>query len=252
MVTIIHNTYDQNMYVRESAELNIKSLQDSGIDYQYIIYNDHGDPSIIEDIRHLLNNKVEYIYSNINYGMGVCSGGWIGAIPYIKGDCIHNIGQDDIFSSLFYIKSLELLNDSDIYLVYSNGFVVNENLTFANQLMGPLHNMDYSNPKHVFDQWFQRRGDVLTAANNYIPAPGVIYKTILHELIEPPNLVEFKGSADFEYWARILFNGFGIKYNPNPNWFYRMSRYSYGQKSTATTDIWNKNILNKYQKCIMQ
>jgi hypothetical protein len=249
-ISIIHNVYDRNIYIRESVILNVKSLKESGIDYQYIIFNDKGDINIEEDVRDLINDKIEYHYSDYNFGQGVCTGGWVGALPLVKGDLIHNMGQDDIFSSMFYKNSIKSLTHPDIYLSYSNGFVVGKDLMFSGQLMGPIQNMDYSNPKEVFNSWFQRKGNILTAANNNIPAPGVIYKKELHDKIGPPDLNEFKGSADFEYWARVLFNGLGVIYNPSPTWLYRMSEYSYGSKPTARTDIWNKNILNKYQKCI--
>jgi len=91
MISVIHNTYERNIYVRESATLNIKALQESGLDYQYIIFNDKWDESILEDVKDLLSDKVEYYYSDFNYGMGICSGGWVGAIPLLKGKYVHNI-----------------------------------------------------------------------------------------------------------------------------------------------------------------
>jgi hypothetical protein len=250
MISIIHNTYDKNIYVRESAILNIKALEESGIDYQYIIFNDKGDSSIYDDIKDLINDKVEYHYSDFNFGLKLTSGGWTGAIPLLKGEYIHNIGQDDVFTCAFYQALLPKLEDPNIYLAYSNGFVVNSALVATGQFMGPFSEIDYSSPRKIFDLWFQRKNNTLTAANNYIPAPGVIYKKVLHELIGPPDIKSFKGSADFEYWARILFNNLGVHYNPKALWLYRMSEYSYGSKSSANTDLWNSLIKEKYQHLI--
>ena len=55
----------------------------------------------------LLTDKVEYHYSDINYGSGKCSGGWVGAIPLIKGDIVHNTGQDDVFTDQFYQEAIK-------------------------------------------------------------------------------------------------------------------------------------------------
>lgn len=250
MISVIQNTYERNPFVRESAALTIKALEESKLDYQYIIFNDKGDELIFEDVKDLLNDKVEYIYSEHNFGMGVCSGGWVGALPYVKGDLIHNTGQDDVFTSTFYLELTNELKREDIFLAYANGFVVDNNLSTQGALMSAMGALDYSNPKRVFNQWFQRQGNILGRANNFIPAPGVIYKKELHTLIGEPDLLTFKGSADFEYWARVLYNGLGVSYVPKPIWLYRMSEYSAGSKTTATTEIWNNLILEKYQKLV--
>jgi len=250
MISVIQNTYERNPFIRESAALTIKALEESKLDYQYIIFNDKGDKLIFEDIKELLTDKVEYVYSEYNFGMGVCSGGWVGALPYVKGDLIHNTGQDDVFTSAFYLELTDQLKREDIYLAYANGFVVVNNLSTQGALMGPLGSLNYSNPKQVFNQWFQKDGNILRAANNYIPAPGVIYKKELHTLIGEPDLINFKGSADFEYWARVLYYNMGVAYVGKPLWLYRMSEYSAGTKPSATTDIWNKLILEKYQNLI--
>jgi hypothetical protein len=254
MVSIIHNTYEKNIHIKESATLNIKALDDSKLDYQYIIFNDKGNPEIYDDIKHLISDKVEYHYSDTNYGMGICSGGWIGAIPLLKGEYIHNIGQDDVYTSAFYKNLTDRLLDPNIFLAYCNGFKVNPDLSLQGSTLSIMQNIDYTNPKMIFNMWFGRQGDILTSANNYIPAPGVIYKKELHNLIGNPNLEIFKGSADFEYWARVLFNGFQISYEPMPLWLYRMSQYSLGSKPLAEkeTPNWNNLILQKYQKCITQ
>lgn len=186
--------------------------------------------------------------------MKVCSGGWVGAIPLIEGEYIHNIGQDDVYTSLFYTSLFERLNKSDIYLTYANGFKVHPDLTLQGQTLGPIANIDYSNPKEVFNIWFGRQDNVLTRANNFIPAPGVVYKKELHNIIGEPDLKTFRGSADFEYWARVLHNGLGVSYEPKPLWLYRMSEYSLGSKPLAEqeTPNWNNLILQKYQECLTQ
>jgi hypothetical protein len=254
MISVIHNTYERNIHIRESATLNIKALEESGFDYQYIIFNDKGDEGIFEDVKDLLSDKVEYHYSDFNYGMGICSGGWVGAIPLLKGEYIHNIGQDDVYTSMFYKALGRHLENPNVYLAYCNGFKVNSHLSLLGETLGPLQHMDYSNPKEVFNIWFGREGDTLTRANNFIPAPGVVYKKELHDIIGEPDLKTFKGAGDFEYWARVLFNGLGVVYEPNLYWLYRMSEYSLGSKPEAGDQIsgWTKLIIQKYQKCLMQ
>lgn len=253
-ITVIHNTYARNEYVRESLALNVKALEDSGLSFQYIVFNDNGDPLIKQDLEGLIIGNVEYIYSEYNYGMKMCSGGWIGAQPYVKGDLIHNIGQDDVYTPLFYKSLVDKLRDPDIYLAYANGFKVNSNLTLQGETLGPIQELDYSQPKRVFDFWFQRQGNTLRSANNYIPAPGVVYKKKIHDIIGLPDLETFKGSADFEYWARVLFNGLGVSYDPKPLWLYRISEHSLGSQGWAkeVTPNWNNLILKKYQEWLAQ
>jgi len=253
-VTIIHNTYARNEYVRESLSLNVKALEDSGIDYQYIVFNDNGDPLIKQDIEGLIKGKVEYIYSDFNYGMKMCSGGWVGAQPYVKGDLIHNTGQDDVYTALFYKSMVERLKAPTIHLAYANGFKVTSNLCFQNQVLGLIQEMDYSQPRKVLDTWFVRKENTYTQARNFIPAPGVVYKKEIHDIIGLPDLENFRGSADFEYWARVLFNGLGVSYDPRPLWLYRISEYSLGTKPLAEkeTPNWNNLILKKYQECLTQ
>lgn len=254
MISVIHNTYERNIYVEESATLNVKALEESGLDYQYIIFNDKGDEGIYEDVKNILSDKVEYHYSEFNYGMGICSGGWVGAIPLLKGKYVHNIGQDDVYTSIFYQTLFNNLQDPNVYLTYSNGFKVNSQLNFLGQTLGPMQHLDYSKPIDVFNAWFGREGNTLTKANNYIPAPGVVYKKELHDIIGEPDLNNFKGSADFEYWARVLFNNLGVVYEPRPLWLYRMSEYSLGSKPLAEREHvnWNNSILKKYQECLTQ
>jgi len=105
-ISIIHNLYKRNPHVNESIQYNILALEEVNIDYQYILFNDKGDKDIYDDIKDFINDKVEYHYSKINYGMGRCSGGWVGAIPLLKGDIVHNTGQDDVFIADFYKRSI--------------------------------------------------------------------------------------------------------------------------------------------------
>ena len=97
-VSIIHNVYQKNPYINDSIQYNIIALETANLDYQYIIFNDKGDKEIYDDDKNLVNEKVIYHYSDKNFGQGKCSGGWVGAIPLIKGDIIHNTGQDDVFT----------------------------------------------------------------------------------------------------------------------------------------------------------
>lgn len=250
MVSVIHNSYQQNKYFRESVLLNVRALEESSLEYQYIIFNDNGDKKLLDEVKDLLSDKVEYYYSPVNFGMKVCSGGWVGAIPLLKGTYVHNTGQDDVFSFLFYKKLVEHLQSPDVYLAYANGFKTLSNLVSPGEVFDALTPLDYSNPRAVFNSWFGVKNNTPTQANNFIPAPGVIYKKELHDLIGEPDLVNFKGSADFEYWARILFYGYGVSYEPTPLWLYRISEFSLGSKPAAEEEAKNNNnrILEKFAK----
>ena len=254
MINVIHNTYEKNKYLRESVISNVKAIKDTTLDFNYIIFNDHGDKSIYEDVKDLVGGSVSYVYSDINYGLKVCSGGWVGAIPLTKPGLIHNIGQDDVYTPLVYLSLVERLEDPEIMLAYANGFKVNTNLTLQGQTLGPLQNLDYSKPTEIFNSWFGVQNGIITRANNFIPAPGVIYKRELHDLIGLPNIEAFKGSIDFEYWARVLFTGHKVSYEYRPLWLYRMSEYSLGSRPLAEreTPNWNNLIVKQYQEWLTQ
>jgi hypothetical protein len=253
-VSVIHNTFRFNPFIRESVILNLKALEEAGVDYQYIVFNDNGDIEIEDQVKDL---NVEYFYSDFNFGMKMCSGGWVGAIPLLKGDLIHNTGQDDVFTSYFYKSIIETFNSTNCDLVYSNGFKVNENLTPTGEFMGPTSNIDYSNPKLMFNQWFGVTNNKITKTNNFIPAPGTVYKITLHNEIGEPDLDNFRGVADFEYWTRVLFYKKQVQYIPTPCWFYRMSQYTttlevidgkLNEKDLASYYL--NNLKEKYQKLL--
>jgi len=223
-ISVIHNTYRDNPFIRESVILNLKALEEANIDYQYIVFNDNGDKKIEKYVNDL---PVLYHYSDYNFGMKICSGGWVGAIPLLEGDLIHNTGQDDVFTSMFYKLSYDTFVKTNCDLVYCNGIKVNDNLTAQNELMGPVSQYwNYDSPREVFNSWMHIRGGKITGANNYIPAPGTIYKKSLHDEIGLPDLKTFGGVCDFEYWVRVLFSNKIVKYIELPCWMYRMSEYS--------------------------
>lgn len=224
-VSVIHNLYKKNPFVNETVRLNLLALELSGVEYQYILFNDNGDKEIKNDIKEFLSNKnVEYHYSKTNFGMRMCSGGWIGALPHVKGDLIHNTGQDDVMSSQFYELSVRFLDThSDIYLIHTNCFKVNERLEVHSFGMNPEFKLNYADPISCFKFWFgiDEQLDQVTRANNNMMACGVIYRKDLHDLIGEPDLKEFTGAADFEYWSRILFNEYKCHYINQPLWLYR-------------------------------
>jgi hypothetical protein len=250
-LSIVHNLYKKNPYVNETVRLNLIALNESGVNYQYILFNDHGDESVREDVQEFLSDKVEYIYSDINYGKKLCSGGWIGAQSYVKGDLIHNTGQDDVFTPYFFKQSVQLHeNDSELMLVFSNGFKTNEKLELVSLLL-PLTDIPYyySDPLSCFRAWFgvgENGKNEITRANNNIPAPGVIYKKELHNRIGLPDLENFLGAGDFEYWARTLFYNQKCKLIPRPLWLYRCSPLSTSVGNDNKITEWVDKIKSKY------
>lgn len=242
-ITVIQNVYLKNPFIAESLAMNIIALTESGINFQYIVFNDNGDKTIETDIADFINTleltdelvqsfrKVEYVYSNINYGKKMCAGGYVGAIPYIKGDIIQHIGQDDVFTLEFYKMANDLFTNSpDIYFTTFNGLKTNEKLEIIAFMINPYYNMDCSKPRELFKLWFgiEPPNYEVTKANNGFLAPGTLYKKQLHDLIGTFDLENFRGAADFEYWARILYNGYKGIYISTPSWFYRISEYSVG------------------------
>ena len=136
-ISIIHNVYQKNPYINDSIQYNIIALETANLDYQYIIFNDKGDKEIYDDVKDLINKKVVYHYSDKNFGQGKCSGGWVGAIPLIEGDIIHNTGQDDVFTKDFYIKAKEAFLQPDISFFSCNGIKTDEQLNQKETLINP-------------------------------------------------------------------------------------------------------------------
>ena len=238
-ISIVQCVYKENPYILESLKLNLKAIEDSKFidDYEYIIFNDKGDKSVYESISNIVENdkNIRYVYSDINFGKKKCRGGWIGSIPHIKKDLIHIVDQDDVVTKTFYDKCLREFKNKDIDLVTTNGFKVNEDLTINNVMINLNFDFDYSNPIEGFKFWYgvgkKYGGDDLnkvTRANNNFLASGTIYRKELHNIVGLPNLDEYEGACDFEYWSRILFNERKCHYIKNPLWLYRISEYSAG------------------------
>lgn len=240
-LSIVHNVYKINPYIRESLQYNLLAVKNLDVDYEYIVFNDAGDKKVIDDIKDIVetNPKVKYHYSEVNYGFGQCRGGWYGSIPLISGDILHCIDDDDVFVEAFYKAALPYLQNKDIMFFSSNGLKADENLTPTSTFTNPSVKIDYTNPlsrwKEWFgvsdagvDPWFQTPipKNKVTRANNMLTASGTIYKTILHDLVGKPDPEGFRGTHDFEYWARILFNGYKGIYSSTPLWYYRISDHS--------------------------
>ena len=235
-ISVIHNLYQRNPYVNESVRYNIHALEEANIDYQYILFNDKGDKKIYEDIQDLISDKVEYHYSDINYGQGKCSGGWMGAIPLLKGNIVHNTGQDDVFVADFYKKAIGVFTNPQIMFFSCNGIKTDENLNQIGPLIHPQYHPDYSRPLDRFKEWFGITNNKITQANNGMLAPGTLYRKEVHDLIGLPSLDEFFGVGDFEYWARMLFYELKGIYESTPLWLYRISDHSISHSEK------NKNI----------
>lgn len=245
-ISIIHNLYKKNRHVNESVKLNLLALKKANVDYEYILFNDNGDKDVFDDVEEFVSDTVKYHYSDINYGHKQCSGGWVGAIPLLTGDLVHNTGQDDVFSEMFYTKCIKNFTQySDLSLCFSNAFEVNENLQPRSIMLPPTYQgfeMYYSHPFNCFSQWFGVQNNKTTKANNYMLAPGVVYKRSLHDEIGIPEIDNFLGVCDFEYWARVLFNNKRCMYIEYPCWLYRKSEYS---TSNEITDNKVNQLLDK-------
>tara|TARA_Y100001938_G_C8100572_1_gene441359 strand:- start:9118 stop:9969 length:852 start_codon:yes stop_codon:yes gene_type:complete len=238
-ISIVQCVYKENPYIVESLKLNLKAIKNSNLinDYEYIIFNDKGDKSIYDSISDIVENdkNITYIYSDINFGKKKCRGGWIGSIPHVSKDLIHLTDQDDVMTHSFYDMCLKEFENKDIDLVTTNGIRVNEKLCAESVMINPEFDFDYSNPIEAFKFWYgigekyggNNKNEVTRANNNFL-GPGTIYRTKLHDIIGLPNLDEYEGAADLEYWSRVLFNERKCCYIKNPLWLYRISEYSAG------------------------
>tara|TARA_R110002153_G_scaffold90704_2_gene221318 strand:+ start:67 stop:912 length:846 start_codon:yes stop_codon:yes gene_type:complete len=247
-ISVIQNVWKRNPYIAETIEYNLLALEEAGVDYQYIIFNDKGDKEIYEDVQSVIedNPNVLYHYSDVNFGDGKCTGGWLGAVPLLEGDIVHNTGQDDVFVADFYRRAVLAFEDGDVMFFTCNGYQVNEKLENHKPILDPRARLDYNNPHARFrewfgisdqgiDPWFQTSipKNEVTRANNMISAPGTLYRKSLHDIIGTPSPDEFYGTCDFEYWARILFYKNRGLYDPKPLWLYRVSEYSHHQEATS-------------------
>ena len=145
-ISVIHNVYNRNPYISESIQYNLAALDEAKVDYQYIIFNDKGDEEIYDDVEHILNENTEYYYSKHNFGMGICTGGWVGALPLVNGDIIHNTGQDDVFIADFYKKAIEVFSNSEIMFFSCNGIRTDEKLNQQGPMIPPQFHPNYAQP----------------------------------------------------------------------------------------------------------
>ena len=194
-ISVIHNLYKRNPYVNESVQYNLHALKEANIDYQYILFNDNGDKEIFDDVKDLVNDKVIYHYSNYNFGMGICSGGWVGALPLVEGDIIHNTGQDDVFTRDFYEKGKIAFSLPEVMFFSSNGIRADEKLNQLGPMIHPEFKPNYMEPLDRFKEWFGITNNEITRANNAMLAPGTMYRKELHNLIGEPDLKTFRSEV---------------------------------------------------------
>lgn len=260
-ISVIHSVFRYNPLIAESLELNLLALEQSQVPYQYIVFNDNGDKSIFDDIKHLLNKNTEYIYSDINYGKHRCRGGWIGASKYITGDILHYTDQDDVMTSLFYENVYKTFMSNKNYMFFtSNAFVVNEDLSYMSLGLNPRLTYDtYKNVKYALRHCLGIKTPEYKITDLYNPllTPGTVYRKELHDLIGLPDLDTFGGIADFEYWLRIMYYGYIGNYVNLPLFYFRMSQYTTGneiidgkQNRAYWHEVSNKLLIKKYSNLL--
>ncbi|MBJ23429.1 MAG: hypothetical protein CMB64_02050 [Euryarchaeota archaeon] len=259
MLSVIQSVYNKNPLIAKSTINQISSLDSLDIEFQFILFNDKGDKEIINDIPdHIKNHKYfEYHYSDFNYGNKTASGGFLGAKDLIKFPFVHSSNQDDFYNPTFYSLSLKhlLSLDNTYAAVCSNCYHINEEFEIEGIPLPTEDvemNVHWSNPTFMFDWMFGIDGDTLTRSSNFIYFPGTIFRAELYEKIGSPDIVNFGGSCDFEYWARAVFNGYKFKYLGLPTWSYMKSSYSHSLTSQSNPnlsreEIYNPRIINKYQ-----
>lgn len=270
MLTVVQSIYNKNPLISVSTQTSLLALDTLGIEYQYILYNDAGDPDAIKDIpKNILEHKnLEYYYSDFNHGYGVAPGGFTGVIDKIKYPYILQSNQDDFYTPSFFSLSLKniIALDDSYAAVCSNCFHIDEEfeiigVSLPTEASG--RNELWSNPSQIFDWIFRTNhgpqgpqfigGDKLSSSNNFILNPGTIYKKELYDTIGLPSIKTFRGSMDFEYWARAVFNGYKFHYLGLPTWSYMKSSYSHtlinknedGEDDRFTT--YNPLIREKYE-----
>ena len=265
-ISVVHNVFRYNPYIAESLELNLLALEKSQVPYQYIVFNDHGDESIFEDIKELVKKyNIEYIYSDINYGLRKNRGGWHGTVNYISGDILHFTDQDDVMTSLFYEYVYNtFLNNKQFKFFTANAFMTNEDLSLYG--LGFLPGLLYNTPEHVKKSLrhclgLKHSNSNITVDKLYNPflSSGTVYKKEVHDLIGLPDVETFGGICDFEYWIRMLYNGFMGEYIDRPLWYFRFSQYTTGNEIIEGhknrgywTDTANKLLVEKYTLLINQ
>ncbi len=237
-------------------EYNLGALFSINNDFEYIVFNDKGDESIYEDIKHLIvDDRIKYVYSDINYGKKMCTGGWVGALEHINSKYIHNFSQDDVATADFYKKCIDKLeSDDNIFLCHTNMIHTDESLNATGFQLDPNTQIDFSNSLSIFRQCFGIDSNNNFSRNdNCVAAPAAIYRSALHDLIGIPDL-EFAGAMDYEYWMRILFNNYTMYYINEPLIYYRHSKYTAGNEiidGKINRGYWQqesiKKIKNKYQ-----
>ena len=58
MLTVVQSIYNKNPLISVSTQTSLLALDTLGIEYQYILYNDAGDPDAIKDIpKNILEHK---------------------------------------------------------------------------------------------------------------------------------------------------------------------------------------------------
>jgi len=254
IITLIHNCHSYNPLIKNAVAVNLSAIESLGIDYTYILWNDNGDKKIEELLPKENNHNFFYYYSKKNYGLGNCTGGWIGAYleGMVTGKYCHTFGHDDFFTPLFWKQSIAMLEQNDkLGAAFSNCYEVEEDFSLIKIPLPFNYQEFYTRPSIVFNAVFSpdNLGN-FHSSNNFAYHPGVVHRSDLYDKIGVPDAKSFDGSLDFEYWVRMIFNGYGFFYIPIPTWFYTKSQYSLSKiiGGDDRRNIYNPRIVKKYEE----
>ncbi len=127
LVSIIIPVYNAEKYLVETIESVISQTYKN---WELIIIND-GSTDNSESIAKsfLYDKRIQYIYQN-NAGVSIARNQ---GIELIKGDYITFLDADDVWEKENIVKKLNLLNtNSDIYWVFSDMYLADENMNVIN------------------------------------------------------------------------------------------------------------------------
>lgn len=139
-VSLIIPTYNRALYIEEALK---SCLYQDYSNIEIIISDNASTDNTYQIIKpYIKDNRVKYYRNNINIGMVA---NWRKAVyDYSEGDFFVIVSDDDYFIDNNYIsKAIDLIkNNSNIVMVYSNGYILDELKNIRSEIKLPFKEIE--------------------------------------------------------------------------------------------------------------
>lgn len=206
LVSVIMPAFNAEKHISESIESVIAQTYKN---WELVIVDDGSTDDTGTIAKHYTARdiRIKYIYQeNQKQGASRNNG-----IKISKGNLIAFLDSDDVWVAEKLEIQLRCLNDNEVDLVYSAGFV------FFNDISEPTNTYNTISETVSGDE-----GVTKLLRQNFIPIPSVLVsKKALNEVGGFDTSLEIQNVEDYHLWLKLMIKGFSFYGIPDRLFYYR-------------------------------